>query len=86
MYVPTFQAPAGVTKYFYDDLQDTLEKVPKRDLLLVMGDFNARVGFSHSHSGLWSDVLGCCGIDEVNQAGEDLLAFCEMNQLLVMNT
>ena len=42
-------------------------------MLLVMGDFNSRMKFHHSHSGLWS--VGYYGINEVNQAREDWQSF-----------
>ena len=35
---------------------------------------------------MWSSVLGHFGIDDINQAGEDLLSFCDLNQLSLINT
>jgi endonuclease/exonuclease/phosphatase family metal-dependent hydrolase len=60
--------------------------VDKSDYLLLVGDFNARVGRSDRDVGLWCDVLGHHGIDERNLSGEELLQFCQFNQLSVMNT
>ena len=86
MYAPTVCAPGVMMKCFYDDLQDLLSGIPPNDLLLMLGDLNAHVGVRDISSELWSDVLGCFGIDDRNQAGEDLLNFCDLNQLSLMNT
>ena len=61
---------------------------PREDLLLLLGDFNIHVGISDMYraSGLWSSVFGYFGIEHCNQAGEDLLNFCDLNQLSKMNT
>ena len=44
VYAPTLKAPPGVRHNFYTDLQDTLDKGKESDVLLLLGDFNARVG------------------------------------------
>jgi len=86
VYAPTVRAPGDMTRCFYDDLQDVLSGIPPSDLLLMSGDLNAHVGVRDRSSELWSDVLGCFGIKDRNQAGEDLLNFCDLNQLSLMNT
>ena len=44
-YAPIAKVPPGVKERFYAQLQDAIEKVPLRDnMLIVVGDFNARVG------------------------------------------
>jgi len=55
-------------------------------MLLMLGDLDACVGVWDRSSELWSDVLGCSGIADRNQFGEDLLKFCDVNQLSLMNT
>ena len=54
--------------------------------VLMLGDFNTRVGYCKSDDDVWSAVLGHHGLDVRNQAGEEFLSFCEINQLLIMNT
>ena len=49
--------------------------ISSSNLLLVLGDLNARVGLQSRDSDVWSNVLGHFGIDDINQAGEDLLSF-----------
>ena len=71
-YAPTVKATPGVKQKFYADLQDTIDKVPANDNLILLGDFNARVGVL-DHNDLWSSVLGRYGLSERNIAGEELL-------------
>ena len=85
-YAPTSRAPSGVKAHFCSDLQDTLDKIPQNDILVVLGDFNARVGVLKPDDDLWHGVIGRHGIDERNLAGEEFLQFCTVNQLTVMNT
>ena len=85
-YAPTAKAPPSVKEKFFTELQDTIDKVPPTDLLVVLGDFNARVGVLDDRSDLWRDVLGRYGLPERNQAGEALLEVCAINELSIMNT
>ena len=43
-YAPTSNAEEAEVEWFYEDLQDLLELTPKRDVLLIIGDWNAKVG------------------------------------------
>ena len=54
--------------------------------MVMLGDFNARVGVLKPDEEEWQGVLGKHGIDERNEAGEEFLQFCALNQLTVMNT
>ena len=73
-------APADA---FYDQLQSVVANVPSRDMLLVLGDFNARVGSDFQS---WGSVIGPHGMGVCNSNGQRLLDFCTNNQLLVTNT
>ena len=70
---------------FFAELQDTMDKAPPTDLLVVLSDFNARVGVLDDRSDLWRGVLGRHGLPERNQAGEVLLEVCAINELSIMN-
>ena len=63
-YAPTARAPPGVKAQFCLDLQDILDKTPQNDILVVLGDFNARVGVQKPDDDAWSGVIGKHGIDE----------------------
>lgn len=61
----------------------SINKVPHTDVLLLLGDFNARVGYDDEE---WRGILGKYGLDSRNEAGETLLEFCATNELVLMNT
>jgi len=84
-YAPTAKAPPSVKTSFFEQLQDCLDSVPRDDTLLILGDFNAHVGVFDDNE-TWTGVLGKHGIGVRNSAGEDLLQFCGINQLSVMNS
>ena len=74
---------ATPSEEFYNLLQSTLSLVPQNDLLIILGDFNARVG-GDSHS--WHSVIGSHTLGERNDNGTRLLDFCANNHLIVSNT
>ncbi|KAI8777849.1 craniofacial development protein 2 [Biomphalaria glabrata] len=61
-YAPTMTNPDDVIAKFYEELNSTLLNIPKTEKLLILGDFNARVGSDHH---IWKGVLGKFGIDYV---------------------
>ena len=68
-------------KQFYDDLQDLLELIPKKDVLFIIGDWNAKVG-SQETPGVTGKF--CLGIQ--NEAEQRLIEFCQENALVIANT
>ena len=67
VYAPTARATPDVKQKVYAELLDTIDKVPTNDILILLGDFNARVGVL-DHNDLWSGVLGRYGLSEQNIA------------------
>ena len=65
----------------YEDLQDLLELTAKKDVLFIIGDWNAKVG-SQEIPG----VTGKLGLGVQNEAGQRLIGFCQENALVVANT
>ena len=87
VYAPTARAPAGVVQRFMEDLQGTIDKVPSSDVLLLLGDLNARVGTSSvGGDDLWRGVRGRHGVGDCNEAGERFVEFCMVNNFAIMNT
>ena len=66
---------------FYEDLEDFLELTPKKDVLFIIGDWNAKVG-SQEIPG----VTGKVGLGVQNEAGPRLTEFCQENELVIANT
>ena len=60
---------------FYEDLEDLLELTPKKDVLFIFGDWNAKVGNQDI-----SGVTGKFGLREQNAAGQRLTEFCQENE------
>ena len=83
VYAPTLQAETGVKEAFYSDLHNLPQQVDSRDKLLILGDFNARVGRNFE---LWKGVLRKHGIGNCNDNGRLLLEFCSEHQLVITNT
>ena len=66
---------------FYEDLQDLLELTPKKDVLFIIRDWNAKVGSQETPA-----VTGKFGLGVQNEAGQRLLEFCQENTLFIANT
>ena len=88
VYAPTHRSSQGKKDEFYADLQKSLDGVDRNDVLLLLGDFNARVGSNEKFTGMssWDGVKGCHGVGKMNESGEALLSFCALNELVIMNT
>ena len=80
-YVPTSNAEEAEVELFYEYLQDLLELTPKKDVLFIIGDWNAKVG-SQEIPG----VTGKFGLGVQNEAGQRLIEFCQENALVIANT
>nr|VZI07602.1 unnamed protein product [Spirometra erinaceieuropaei] len=82
-YAPTMTNPDAVRDKFYEDLHALLATVSKADKLIVLGDFNARVGTDHT---AWRGVLGPHGLRGSNDSGLLLLRTCAEHRLTLTNT
>jgi Endonuclease/Exonuclease/phosphatase family len=80
-YAPTATTAEDEVEEFYEKLQETLDTMPKGDIVLVMGDFNAKVG-----EGTDGGIVGRHGLGERNVAGDKLVEFCAENELMISNT
>ena len=76
VYAPTSNAEEAEVERFYEDLQDLLELTPKKDVLFIIGDWNAKVG-SQETPGL----TGKFGLGMRNEAGQRLIEFYQENAL-----
>jgi len=81
-YAPTMTNPDEVKAKFYEELHTVIADVPKADKLILLGDFNARVG---TDSVAWEGVLGQHGVGHCNSNGLLLLQTCAEHELLITN-
>ena len=81
VYVPTSNAEETEVEWFSEDLQDLLEIIPKKDVLFIIGDWNAKVGSQET-----SGVTGKFGLGIPKEAGQRLIEFCQENTLVIVNT
>ncbi|BHF68763.1 hypothetical protein SprV_0301180400 [Sparganum proliferum] len=82
-YAPPMNSPDAVKDMFYEDLHALLATASKADKLIVLGDFNARVGTDHT---AWRRVLGPHGLRGSNENGLLLLRTCAEHRLILTNT
>ena len=81
VYAPTSNTEEAEVEQFYEDLQDLLELTPKKDILFIIRDWNAKVG-SQETPGL----TGKFGLGMRNEAGQRLIEICQENALVIANT
>ena len=81
VYPSTSNAEETEVERFYEDRQDLLELTTKKDVLFIIGDWNAKVG-SQETPGVTDKI----GLGVQNEAGQRLIEFCQENALVIANT
>ena len=81
VYAPTSNAEEAEVEQSYEDQQDVLELTPKKDVLFIKGDWNAKVGNQETPG-----VTGKFGLGIQNEAGQRLIELCQENVLVIANT
>ena len=77
-YAPTSNTEEAEVEWFYEDLQDVLELTPKKDVLFIIRNGNAKVGTP--------GVTGKFGLGVQNEARQRLIEFCQESSLVIANT
>ena len=81
VYAPTSSAEEAEIERVCEDLQDLLELTPKKDVLFIIGDWNAKVGSQETPG-----MTGKFGFGVQNEAGQRLIEFIQENALVIANT
>ena len=81
VYAPTSNAEEAEVDWFYEDLQDFLDLTPKKDVLFIIGGWNAKVERQETPR-----ITGKFGLGVQNEAGQRLIEFCQENTLVIANT
>ena len=80
-YAPVRNDEEAEVEQFYEDLQDIVELIPNKDVLFIIGDWNAKVGSQETPG-----VTGRFGLGVQNEAGQRLIEFCHEVTLVIANT
>ena len=80
VYATTSNAEQAEVEWFYEDLQDLLEH-PEKDVLFIIGDWNAKVGSQETPG-----VTGKFDLGIRNEAGQRLIELCQEDTLVIANT
>lgn len=83
VYAPASTLAEEELDQFYEMLQEEIKNTARHDLLIVMGDFNAKVGKTWAK---WNGAIGKFGYGEENERGQRLLNFCLNYDLVISNT
>ena len=81
VYALISNAEEAEVEWFYEDLQDLLELTPKKDVLFIIGNWNANVGSQET-----PEVTGKFGLGIRNEAGQRLIEFWQENTLVIADT
>ena len=81
VYAPTSNPEEAEVEWFYEELQDLLQPTPKKDVLFIIGDWNAKVGSQETPGVTDKFILGV-----QNEAGQKLTEFCQENAVVIANT
>lgn len=81
VYAPQSEYDDQTVETFYQSVQHALSQIKKGEIIMVLGDFNAKIG-----EGRDGDVVGKFGLGTRNDRGDRLVQFCQENELMVSNT
>ena len=81
VYPLTSNAEEAEVEWFYEDLWDLLDLTCKKDVLFIIGDWNAKIGSQETRG-----VTGKLGLGVQNEAGQSLIELCQVNTLVIVNT
>ena len=81
VYAPTSNAEEAEVERFYEDLQNLLELTPKKDVLYIIGDWNAKVESQETPG-----ITGKFSLGVQNETSQRLIEFCQENALVIANS
>ena len=83
VYAPTLSATPDTKDVFYENVASIIRNIPSKEQVVVLGDFNARVGEDHDS---WPSCLGQFGVGKMNEHGQRLLELCTFHDLCITNS
>lgn len=85
IYAPTLQSPEQDINNFYGTLESVLDKIPNREITMIIGDWNAKIGDTTLDDHI-RDIVGKYGLGVRNERGSRLIEFCISRKLTILNT
>ncbi|VDP27032.1 unnamed protein product [Schistosoma margrebowiei] len=82
-YAPINDSNDDIKDQFYERLQSIIEKCPRKDLIILMGDLNSKVGINNNG---YEDIMGRHGLGQRNENGERFANLCAFNKLVIGGT
>ena len=83
VYAPTMSATSDTKDELYENLAAIISSFPNNEQLILLGDFNARVGADHD---TWPSCIGQFGVGKMNENGQRLLELCTYHDLCIANS
>ena len=83
VYAPILSATSDTKDMFYENLASIIRNIPSKKQVVVLGDFNARVGADHDS---WPFCHGQFGVGKMNENGLRLLEMCSFHELCITNS
>ena len=83
VYAPTLSSTPDAKDEFYENLAATISSIPSKEQLVLLGDFNARLGADRDS---WPSCLGQFGVGRMNENGQRLLELCTYHNLCIANS
>ena len=83
VYAPTSASSEEDIEAFYSDIEEVITKTDKKDVIILTGDWNAKIGNDNTE---WKSVMGKYGYGDRNERGERLLEFAMLHNLYICNT
>ena len=83
VYAPTLYSTPETKDQFYENLASVISSTPNKEQLILLGDFNARVGADYDS---WPSCLGKFGVGKMNENGQRLLELCTFHNLCISNS
>ena len=84
VYAPTSTHTEEEIETFYQDLKAVLKGISKKDVLIIQGDWNAKIGTDAYQD--WAGTVGKFGLEETNERGLRLLEFAKYYDMILANT
>lgn len=83
VYAPTAEASKETLEMYYEQLDNTINQLPSGEILIVMGDMNAKIGRSTTIGEELNQIIGPFGLGARNERGNRMLLFCQEHNLTI---